>query len=65
MDATIMEKTVAAPFPTYPKQARLEWGHVNKFALFKNEELEKSVSSMRSKKAPDLDKIPSKMLKAV
>lgn len=65
MDATTMGNIVGALFPTHPERAEAAFAQLEEFPLFNHEELEKAVMSMKNKKAPGPDGIPSEVLKLV
>lgn len=65
LNTATMDGIVRALFPAHPMRPQVDIGDVGDIPLFNNEELEKAVKSMRNKRAPGPDGIPSEVLKAV
>lgn len=65
MDAATMERIVGVLFPTHPIRNQETLRQVEEFQLFTAAELERAVRSMKDKKAPGPDGIPSEVLKMV
>lgn len=63
MDVLTMERIVKALFPSHPKRAVTDFGQTLEFLPFSEEELKAAVLSMKSRKAPGPDGIPSEVLK--
>lgn len=65
METHDIEKIVDALFPSHPVRPNNDLGGEMEFPLFTAEELEKAVLSMKTKKAPGPDGIPTEVMKAV
>lgn len=65
MNAATMENIVGTPFPNHPICAKMELGQVEVFSPFSVRELEQAARTLRNKKAPGPDGIPSEVLKHV
>ena len=65
MESSTMERIVTALFPGHPQRPLVDFGRVGDVPLFTKEELETSVLSLKSNKAPGPDGIPSEALKIV
>lgn len=65
MDSNKTENIVRTLFPSYPERAEAVFRQDIEVPLFSEEELAKAIVSMKNKKAPGPDGIPSEVLKIV
>ncbi|XP_054280709.1 uncharacterized protein LOC128998547 [Macrosteles quadrilineatus] len=65
MEGTTMDRIVTALFPSHPRRPFFDYGKVGDIPLFSIKELESSVLSLKNRKAPGPDGIPSEALKEV
>lgn len=65
LEAAAMEHIVGTLFPTHPLRPAHDWAPLGDVPLFTREEVEKAIVSMKDRKAPGPDGVPSEVLRVV